>query len=129
MTLWCERRLQGGRNSDRAVAILDEALATCDRAGNRAFEAELHRAHGEILLKRDPSNPAPAEEALLTAIAVAKRQGTRSFQLRAALALAKIYQAAARPVDAHAVLAPALEGFAPTPQMAEIAEAEALLAG
>jgi predicted ATPase len=115
-------------DSDRAVAMLDEALATCDRAGNRAFEAELHRAHGEILLKRDPSNPAPAEEALLTAIAVAKRQGTRSFQLRAALALAKIYQAAARPVDAHAVLAPALEGFAPTSEMLEIAEAQALLA-
>ena len=39
---------------DRAVAILDEALATCDRLGNRTFEAELHRARGEILLKRDP---------------------------------------------------------------------------
>ena len=33
---------------DRAVAILDEALATCDRVGHRAFEAELHRARGEI---------------------------------------------------------------------------------
>jgi predicted ATPase len=34
---------------DRAVAILDEALATCDRTGHRAFEAELHRARGEML--------------------------------------------------------------------------------
>ena len=33
-----------------------------------------------------------------------------------------------RPADAHAVLAPALEGFAPTPEMPEIAEAQALLA-
>ena len=71
--------------ASRAVAILDEALATCDRTGYRAFEAELHRARGEILLKRDPANPAPAEEAFLTAIAVAKQQGTRSFELRAAL--------------------------------------------
>ena len=101
---------------DRAVAILDEALATSDRTGYRAFEAELHRARGEILLKRDPTNPAPAEEALLTAIAVAKQQGTRSFELRAALALAKLYQSTARPAEAHAVLAPALEGFAPTPK-------------
>ena len=54
---------------DRAIAILDEALATADRLGYRAFEAELHRARGEILLKRDPANPAPAEEAFLTAIA------------------------------------------------------------
>ena len=113
---------------DRAVAILDEALATCDRTGYRAFEAELHRARGEILLKRDPANPAPAEEAFLTAIAVAKQQGTRSFELRAALSLAKLYQSTGRPADAHAVLAPALEGFSPTPEMPEIAEAQALLA-
>ena len=112
---------------DRAVAILDEALATCDRTGYRAFEAELHRARGEILLKRDPANPAPAEEAFLTAIAVAKQQGTRSFELRAALALAKLYQSTDRLADAHAILAPALEGFAPTPEMPEIAEAQALL--
>ena len=113
---------------DRAVAILDEALATCDRLGYRAFEAELHRARGEMLLKRDPANPAPAEEAFLTAIAVAKQQGTRSFELRAALSLAKLYQSTGRPADAHAVLAPALEGFSPTPEMPEIAEAQALLA-
>ena len=69
----------------RAIEILDEALATSDRTGYRAFEAELHRARGEILLNRDPANPAPAEEALLTAIAVAKQQATRSFELRAAL--------------------------------------------
>src|SRR5271166_3271876 len=112
---------------DRAIAVLDEALATCDRAVDRAFEAELHRARGEILLKCDPANPAPAEEAFLTAIAVAKQQGTRSFELRAALALAKLYQSTGRPVEAHAVLAPALEGFSPTPEMPEIAEAETLL--
>ena len=35
----------------------------------------------------------------------------------------------ARPAEAHAVLAPALEGFAPTPEMAEIAEAQVLLEG
>jgi tetratricopeptide (TPR) repeat protein len=118
----------GVGDPDRAVAILDEALATCDRTGYRAFEAELHRAHGEMLLKRDPDNPVPAEEAFLTAIAVAKQQGTRNVGLRAALALAKLYQSTGRPADAHAILAPALEGFSPTPEMLEIAEAQALLA-
>jgi hypothetical protein len=48
--------------------------------------------------------------------------------LLASLALAKLYQLTNRPVDAHAVLAPALEGFAPTPEMPQIAEAQALLA-
>ena len=121
-----EAEAQAG-DVDRAIAILDEALATADRLGYRAFEAELHRARGDTLLKRDPANPAPAEAAFLTAIAVAKQQGTRSFELRAALSLAKLYQSTSRPLDAHAVLAPALVGFSPTPEMPEIAEAEALL--
>ncbi len=113
---------------DRALAILDEALATCDRTGYRAFEAELHRVRGELLLKRDPANPAPAEEAFKTAIAVATQQGTRSWRLRAAHSLAKLYQSTGRSVEAHAVLAPALEDFSPTPEMPEIAEAQALVA-
>jgi predicted ATPase len=113
---------------DHALAILDNGLATCERIGHRAFEAELYRARGEMLLKRDPAIPAPAEEAFQAAIAVAKHQGARSFELRAALALAKLDQSTARAADAHAVLAPALEGFAPTPEMPEIGEAEALLA-
>jgi hypothetical protein len=80
-----------------------------------------------MLLKRDPADPAAAEEALQTAIAVAKRQATRSFELRASLSLAKLYQSTARLAEAHAVLAPALEGFAP-PEMPEIVEAQTLLA-
>jgi predicted ATPase len=113
---------------DRALEALDEALATCGRTGYRAFEAELRRVRGDMLLKRDPTNPVPPEEALRSAIAVAQRQGTRSFELRAALLLAKLYQSTGRPADAHAVLAPALEGFSATPEMPEIAEAMSLLA-
>ena len=112
---------------DRALAILDEALATSERIGHRTFDAELHRVRGEMLLRRDRANSAPAEEAFQSAIAVAKEQGARSFGLQAALSLAKLYQSTDRPVEAHAVLAVALEGFAPTPEMPEIAEAQALL--
>ena len=112
---------------DRAVAVLDEALATSDRTGHRTFEAELHRLRGEMLLRRNPGNPGPVEEAFETAIAVAHKQGTRSFELRAAFSLAKLYQSTARPAEAHAILAPALEGFAPTAEMPEIAEAQALV--
>jgi predicted ATPase len=112
---------------ERAAATVDDALAICESTGQRAFEAELHRARGEILLKRDPDTSAPSEEAFQTAIAVAKKQAARSFELRAALALAKLYQSTGRPAEAHAVLAPALEGFWPTPEMREIGEAQALL--
>jgi predicted ATPase len=112
---------------DPALAILDEALATSERIGHRSFDAELHRVRGEMLLKLDPANPAPAEEAFQAAIAVAKRQATRSFELRAALSLGKLYQSTGRPAKARVVLAPALEGFSPTPEMPEIGEAQALL--
>jgi hypothetical protein len=87
----------------------------------------LHRIRGEILLKHDPANTAPAEEAFLAAIAVAQAQKAKSFELQAALALAKLYQSTGRPAYAYAVLAPALEGFSPTPEMPEIAEAQTLL--
>jgi adenylate cyclase len=115
-------------DADRALAIVDEALATVNHTGYRVFEAELHRVRGEMLLNRDPTKPAPAEEALRSAIAVARRQGTRSFELRAALSLAKLHQSTGRPVEGHSVLAAALDGFSPTPEMPEIAEAQALLA-
>jgi hypothetical protein len=48
--------------------------------------------------------------------------------LRAALSLARLYQSSNRAADAHAALAPALEGFLPTPELPEIAEAQTLLA-
>ncbi len=56
-------RLKPGRAMSAEPSRSDEALASCERTGHRAFEAELHRVRGEMLLKRDPANPAPAEEA------------------------------------------------------------------
>ncbi len=50
-------------------------MATCERTGYRAFECELHKARGELLLGRHPAEPAPPEDAFKTAIAIAKRQG------------------------------------------------------
>jgi len=68
----------------------------CERTGYCAFECELHRARGDILPKCDPTNPAPAEDAFKTAIALAKRQGARGYQLLASLALAKLYRTTSR---------------------------------
>jgi hypothetical protein len=59
---------------------------------------------------------------------VSKKQGARSYELVSSLALAKHYQSTGRPVEGYAVLAPALEGFSPTPELPEIADAQAVLA-
>jgi predicted ATPase len=100
-----------GRDADGAVRRIDEALALANETGEHWTDALLHRIRGAILLKRDPANPAPAEEAFQTAIAIAQAQKARSFELQAALALAKLYQSTARPAEAHDVLAPTLEGW------------------
>ena len=87
----------------------------------------LYRLRGEFLLNQDPANFVRAEEAYQTAIAIAKGQGARGYELLASLSLARLYQSTARTAKAHAVLSPALEGFSPTPEMPEIAAAQALL--
>ena len=68
-----------------------------------------------------------AQQALQAAIAIAQSQRARSFELRAALSLAKLYRATHRDAVAHAVLALAVEGFPPTQQFPELAAAQALL--
>jgi predicted ATPase len=110
-----------------ALALANRALANIEAKGLRAFLPEAHRVRGEILLKRGPADPASAEQSFHSAIAVAREQGSRSFGLRAALSLAKLLQSMGRPVEAHDVLARALEGFSPTPEMPQIAEAQGLL--
>jgi predicted ATPase len=112
---------------DAALAMLDGALAEAEQTKARAFVADGHRIRGEILLKRDPAHTEPAEEAFLAAIAIAQQQKARSFELRSALALAKLYQSSDRTADARAVLEPALEGFTPTPEFPEIEQAQTLL--
>ena len=79
-----------------ALTRIDEALALAGETGEHSTDAFLHRLRGEILLKRDPVNTAPAEDAFLTAIAIAQQQRARSFELRATLSLARLYQSSNR---------------------------------
>jgi class 3 adenylate cyclase/tetratricopeptide (TPR) repeat protein len=113
--------------TETALEHIDDALALAGRCDDRCYLSFIHRLRGEILLKRDPSNSGPAEEAFRTAIDVARQQSARSLGLQAALALAKLLRSTGQAAGAHAVLAPALEGFSPTPEMPEIVEAQALL--
>jgi predicted ATPase len=77
---------------EAALASIDHAVDLTERTGQRWNEADTHRARAEILLKRDPANTAAAEEAFVTAIAVAQQQKAKSFELRAAISLAKLYK-------------------------------------
>jgi tetratricopeptide (TPR) repeat protein len=115
------------QNYERALALIDEALAMSQEAGDRLYDSALHRLRGNILLNRAPANPPQAEDTFKSSLAIAKQQGARTFELLASFALAKLYQATGRLAEARAVLKPALEGFSPTPEMPAIAKAQALL--
>jgi adenylate cyclase len=108
---------------EKALARIHGALALAAETGEHWSDSLLYRIRGEILLKLEPVNAAPAEEAFFTAVEIVRQHGAKSFELQAALALAKLYQTNGRTTDAHAVLAPALEGFAPTPGFRQIEEA------
>jgi predicted ATPase len=69
------------QGAEAALARTNAALACARETGERWTDAYLHRIRGEILLKPDPANTAVAEEAFLTAIALAQQQGA---ELRAA---------------------------------------------
>jgi hypothetical protein len=69
----------------QALTRVDEALGLAQQTGEHWSDAFLHRIRGELLLKRDPANTLPAEEAFLSAIAIAQQQKARTFELRAAM--------------------------------------------
>ena len=113
---------------DTALMRIEQAISLSRETGEGWTNVLLHRIRGELLMKRNLENTVLAEDAFRTAISIAQQQKARSFELRAALSLAKLYQSTGRGADAQAVLAPALEGFSPTPEFGEIKEAQTLLA-
>jgi predicted ATPase len=112
---------------DSALTTLDAGLAIAEETGEHYTDPYLYQLRAQFLLTRCLGS-GPAEEALQTAIAIAQGQGARSYALLASRSLAKLYQSTGRPDDARTILASALEGFSPTPEMPEIADAQALLA-
>jgi class 3 adenylate cyclase/predicted ATPase len=114
-------------NVGSALMAVDAGLAIAEETGERYTDPYLYRLRGDLLLMRSSNDPSSAEQAFQTAIAVANGQGARGYALMASYSLAKLYKAIGRQADARAVLAPALDGFPPTPEMPEIAEAQALL--
>jgi hypothetical protein len=113
--------------AEGALARLDEALALARETGAHWSDAFLHRVRGEILRKRDPANTAPAEEAFLTSIAIAQQKKARSFELRATLALARLWRDQGKRNEAHGLLAPVYGWFTEGLDTLDLKEAKALL--
>jgi class 3 adenylate cyclase/predicted ATPase len=112
---------------EKGLAALDDALATAAASGARGWDAEIHRLRGELTLRLPYPDPAKAEDSFRTALAIAREQGTRGYELRAATSLARLWREQGRRAEARDLLAPVYGWFTEGFDTVDLKEAKALL--
>jgi predicted ATPase len=75
------------------------------------MEPELLRIKGEFLLDRDDSQPQMAENVFTEALELARAQGAKSWELRTATSLAKVWRSQDREPEARELIVPIYEWF------------------
>jgi predicted ATPase len=126
LTLLAETLAFAGK-IEEALAALDEALAKAAVTGVRGRDAEIHRLRGELTARLPFPDPAKTEESFRTALAIAREQGTRGYELRAATSLARLWLKQDRRGEARDLLAPLYASFTEGLNTADLKEAKALL--
>jgi len=110
---------------EEALATLDDALAKAVVSGATGWDAEIHRLRGALTGRSSHPDPAKTEDSLRTALAIAREQGTRGYELRAATSLARLWHEQGRWTEARDLLAPVYgwftEGFN-TPDLKDAAK-------
>jgi predicted ATPase/DNA-binding winged helix-turn-helix (wHTH) protein len=112
------------------IAAIEEALAWTERTEERWIIAEFLRIKGELLLREGaPAAAATAEDHFRQALDWARRQGALSWELRAAMSLARLLRDEGRPADAMALLQPVYGRFTEGFDTADLKAAKALIDG
>jgi predicted ATPase len=112
---------------EEALAALEDALAKAAVSGARGWDTEIHRLRGELTGRLPYPDPAKAEESFRTALAIAREQGTRGYELRAATSLARLWLKQGRRDEARDLLAHVYGSFTEGFDTADLKEAKALL--
>src|SRR5262249_52446908 len=112
---------------DAGLKVLTEALALVDKTGERWCEAEIHRLKGALLLQQSSDNQVEAESCFHNALDIAHNQQAKSFELRTATSLARLWQRQGKRQEAHDLLAPVYDWFTEGFDTADLQEAEVLL--
>src|SRR5207245_551333 len=112
---------------ETGLTTLTEALALVDTTGERWHEPELYRLKGELLLQQNSDNEAEAEDCFQQAIAIAQNQQAKSFELRTATSLARLWQQQGKRQEAHDLLAPVYNWFTEGFDTADLKDAKASL--
>jgi predicted ATPase len=126
LTLLAEALALSGK-IEEALATLDDALAKAAACGAKGWDAEIHRLRGELTARLPHPDPAKAEDSYRTALAIARGQGTRGYELRAATSLARLWRQQRRRGEARDLLAPVYGSFTEGFDTADLKEAKALL--
>jgi predicted ATPase len=112
----------------QGLAAIEAALALSERNEERWCVAELLRIKGELLLLRaEEGAGAAGENHFRQALDCAHRQGTLSWELRAATSLARLWRGQGRPTEAMALLRPVYDRFSEGFKTADLKAAKALL--
>jgi predicted ATPase len=112
---------------EEGLAALEDALAKAAISGARGSDAEIHRLRGKLTARLPYPDPAKAEESFRTALAIAREQGTRGYELRTATSLARLWLKQGRREEAHDLLAPVHGWFTEGFDTADLKEAKGLL--
>ena len=116
-----------GRTAEGLDAIA-EALAQVASTNERFYEAEIYSVKGEILLKHGgPDWAAEAETCFRQALDIARMQSAKSWELRAATSLARLWRDQGKQAEARALLAPIYGWFTEGFDTADLKDAKALL--
>ena len=107
LALLAEACLETGR-IEEGLSAVREALAEVEETAARYYEAELNRLEGELLLASKEPDESGAEASFRKAIAIARAQQAKSFELRAATSLARLLARQGRREEARDLLAPDL---------------------
>ena len=111
---------------EKAFGVLAEAFEVVEQNGERFYEAELFRLKGELLLKR-PTPDDEAEACFRQAIAVARRQSARTWEIRATTSLARLLSKQGKETEGRVMLAEIYGWFTEGFETADLKEAKALL--
>jgi predicted ATPase len=113
--------------TEKGLDILVEAVARIDHNAYRLDESERYRLKGELLLQQSVDNQAQAETCFHKALSVAQGQSAKSWELRTATSLARLWQSQDRRQEAHDLLAPVYGWFTEGFDTADLQETKALL--
>jgi predicted ATPase len=115
------------RQFDKARRSVDEAMTMIETTGEGWLEAEVNRIAGEIALKSPEANAAKAEGYFERSLAVARQQEAKSWELRAAMSMARLWRDQGKQDEARDLLAPVYGWFTQGFDTLDLREAKALL--